>query len=206
METLEKLFGSAAKVKIMRLFLFNPNTPYDSGDIESRAQVNHSQVKKEISGLERMGLIKKRLFFKDLKKKKGKVVEVVRVKSSGWVLDDTFCYLTPLQNFLIHLSPMKHQDIIKKISRAGKIKLLIVAGAFIQQPESRVDLLVVGDNLRRGSLESIVRSIESEIGKELRYSYFETPDFQYRLGMCDKLVRDILDFPHEKVVNRIGIQ
>ncbi|MCC2630730.1 MAG: hypothetical protein K0S38_539, partial [Candidatus Paceibacter sp.] len=32
-ETLEKIFGSAAKVKIMRLFLFNPVTVFDMDEI-----------------------------------------------------------------------------------------------------------------------------------------------------------------------------
>ena len=54
-------------------------------------------------------------------------------------------------------------------------------------------------------MERVIRSIEAEIGKELRYASFETPDFRYRLGMYDKLVRDILDFPHKKVVDKIGV-
>ncbi|MCR4311355.1 MAG: hypothetical protein NUV54_02190, partial [Candidatus Taylorbacteria bacterium] len=77
-------------------------------------------------------------------------------------------------------------------------------GVFIQDTDSRIDLLIVGDLLRTPALETVIRNIEAEIGKELRYAVFETADFEYRFGMYDKLVRDILDYPHRKVLNRLN--
>jgi hypothetical protein len=47
--------------------------------------------------------------------------------------------------------------------------------------------------------------MESEIGKELRFSSLNTEDFKYRHGVCDRLIRDVLDYQHEVVVDRIGI-
>jgi hypothetical protein len=43
------------------------------------------------------------------------------------------------------------------------------------------------------------------MGKEIRYSAFETGEFQYRLGMYDKLIRDVLDYPHETVLDKLGV-
>ena len=53
--------------------------------------------------------------------------------------------------------------------------------------------------------EAMIKNIESEIGREIRYAVFDTPDFQYRYNMCDKLIRDVLDYPHEKVIDKLGI-
>ncbi len=205
MEILEQLFGSAAKVKIMRLFLFNPSATYDVKDIQERAKVQPAALRKEINLLHKIGFIKKKVFAKDVKKVKGKKTLIIKQKTNGWVLDTKFYYLAPLQNFLIHLNPLRHQEIIRKLNRVGKIKLLIISGVFIQEVESRIDILVVGDHLKTQALESVIGTIEAEIGKELKYSTFETSDFQYRLGMCDKLVRDILDYPHEKVIDKLGV-
>ena len=83
--------------------------------------------------------------------------------------------------------------------------MVIVAGVFIQNPDSRVDLLIVGDNLKRGSIDRIVKTMEAEIGKELTFASFETADFHYRLGMYDKLIRDILDYPHQKLLDKLNI-
>jgi hypothetical protein len=54
-------------------------------------------------------------------------------------------------------------------------------------------------------LDNIIKSIEAEMGHEIRYAVFETKEFTYRLGMFDKLIRDILDYPHEKIINRLNV-
>jgi len=54
-------------------------------------------------------------------------------------------------------------------------------------------------------LLSIMSSIEALLGKELRYAAFETTDFQYRLSIYDKLIKDILDYQHEKILNKLGL-
>ena len=193
METLSKLFGSENKVKIMRLFLFNPDRVFDTKDISLRVKTNTSRVRREVSNLERMGLVKRRVSIK--KKKHG----------YGFALDSQFAYLSSLQNFLINVEPLNTKEIIKRISKLGSIKMIIIAGVFIQEPESRADLLIVGDGVKRGNLENIIKTLESEIGKELKYVYFTAEDFKYRLSVYDKLIRDILDYPHKKVVNKLGI-
>ncbi|MBX4211069.1 hypothetical protein KW783_03820 [Candidatus Parcubacteria bacterium] len=204
-ETLEKIFGTAAKVKVMRLFLFNPHSPFDVGMVSKRTHISRAHARKEIAGLEKAGMIKRKPFVKDLQRKRGKKIILFKKRSSGWALNDKFHYLIPLQNFLVHLSPLKYDEIARKLDKVGRIKLIIVSGLFIQDWDSRVDLLVVGDGLRKGSVDNVIKVIESEIGKELKYAAFETTDFKYRLTMFDKLIRDILDFPHKKVVDKIGV-
>ncbi len=193
MEELSKLFGSEAKVKIMRLFLFNPETVFDTGEISERAKVEPPKVRREMSNLEKMGLVKRR----SSTKKRG---------GHGFVLETQFPYLLQLQNFLINIEPLQPKEIIRKVSRIGNIKLIIIAGVFLQEAESRADLLVVGDGVKKGNLDGLIKTLESEIGKELRYVYFTTDDFKYRISMFDKLIRDILDYPHKKILNKIGLE
>jgi hypothetical protein len=193
METLSKLFGNETKVKIMKLFLFNPERVFDVGDIADRVKASTHKVRREVNLLGKMGLVKKRLGSKK------------KANSHGFVLDTNFTYLFPLQNFLISAEPLHPKEIVKKITKLGSVKLIIIAGVFIQEPESRADILIVGDNIKKGPLENTIKTLESEIGKELKYAYFTTDDFKYRLSMCDKLTRDILDYPHKKIVNKLGI-
>jgi hypothetical protein len=189
MEVLSKLFGSEVKVKMIRLFLFNPETAFSVKDISERVKDPESKVRREITNFLKMDFIKKR--------KIG--------KKQGFVMNHNFSYLYPLQNFLINTEPLHPREIIKKVGRLGSIKLIIIAGVFIQDPESRADILIVGDNVKRGNLEKVVKVLESEIGKELKYAYFTTEDFKYRMSMFDKLTRDILDYPHKKILNKLPI-
>ena len=73
----------------------------------------------------------------------------------------------------------------------------MVSGVFIKNDDSRVDLLIVWDKLKMAGIEKGVRRLEAEIGAELTYAIFDTKEFIYRLNMYDKLVLDILDYPHE---------
>ncbi len=205
MEILEKLFGSQSRVKMMRLFLFNPEQAYGVDDIVLRAKVIAKEVKEQIAVFEKIGLVKSRQLTQEISKKKGKKIVIKKLRVQGWFLDDSFLYMVALKNLLITVSMKTHEDIAKHFGPVGKIRALIVSGIFIQDWESRVDLLIVADNLKPASLERAVKSLEAEIGREIRYAAFETSDFQYRLDIYDKLIRDILDFPHKKVVDKIGI-
>lgn len=219
METLEKIFGSAAKVKIMRLFLFNPEVCYDINDIAARAKVSKKAARAEMHTLEEISLVKPRVFYKEQfsatgnnsggnhghGNSAGNSVKEKRKRVRGWMLDTNFAHLSSLQNFLIHTSIFQPKEIIKKVNRIGKIKLLVVAGVFIQDKESRVDMLIVGDGLKRGATETMIKGIEAELGREIVYSAFETADFKYRLSMFDKLIRDILDYPHKKLIDKLGL-
>jgi len=206
MDILSKLFGSEAKVKIMRLFLFNPDQPYSPEDIATRARVPRAVVHHEATLLRKMGMLSGKRFSHMVPVKKGKKTVMKRKNEGGWVLKTSFPYLPALQNLLINTVLFKYDDIIRKLNLVGRMKLVIVSGVFIHNNDSRVDLLIVGDHIRFGALEGVIRTIESEIGKELRYAAFETEDFEYRFGMYDKLVRDILDYPHKKILNKLTSQ
>ena len=205
MDVLSKLFGSAAKVKILRLFLLNSDSAYDVFDVAHRTKVSVAAARREVAMLEKIKLIRKKTYVIEVEHWRGKAMQLERRKVQGWTLNARFSYLLQLRGLLVNTPALLPGEILQKISSAGKIKLLIIAGIFIQQPDSRVDLLVVGDGLKNSMLENAVHLIESEVGKEIRYTAFETKEFQYRLGIYDKLVRDILDYPHETVLDRLEI-
>lgn len=206
MEILERIFGSAAKVKVMRLFLFHPNDVFDATDISLRAKVKRDRIRKELVPLEKIDLIRRRTFVREAQsvRVKGKMV-LQKKKTQGWGLNQKFRYIRPLQNFLIDMAPLRHADIIEKFKGVGSVKLLVISGVFIQEFESRIDLLIVGDGLKKGPIENCIKEIEAEIGRELVYAMFATDDFKYRYGMYDKLIRDVLDYPHEVVVDKLGV-
>ena len=221
METLGKIFGSEVKVKLMRLFLFNPEHNFSPKDIIQRVKENPSKVRRELGNLDKMGLLKRKLHTekannKQIKKpikkpnKKSKQSKQSKHKKIDrhtftYSLDNQFAYLAELQNFLVNVEPLHPKELIRRLGRLGTMKLVLTSGVFIQDPESRVDILIVGDGVKKTSLENTIKILESEVGKELKYAYFTTEDFKYRLSMYDKLTRDILDYPHKKVLNRLGV-
>ncbi|PIQ91573.1 MAG: hypothetical protein COV70_03035 [Parcubacteria group bacterium CG11_big_fil_rev_8_21_14_0_20_39_22] len=205
MELLGKLFGSEARVKIMRLFLFNPKRAYAVADIAERAKVPSSVVRKECTVLRNAKLIEPKSFVRAIEQKRGKKTVVKKKRESGFTLNENFPYLEQMQNLLIYTVLVKNDSVVRRLRDTCKLKLVVVSGVFIKDWDSRVDLLVVGDKIKAKPLENVIKTLEAEIGKELRYSAFETEDFQYRYGMYDKLIRDVLDYPHTTIYNKLGL-
>lgn len=205
MDTLSALFGTVAKVKILRLFLFNESIPFLVREIVERTKCPGTAVKKELNILAKAQILKKRDIIKEFQITKGKKTIIKKVHGIGYVLNPKFPYLGPLKNLLAITSLQADESLARRFTNAGRIKLFIASGVFVQNWDSRVDLLIVGDELNLTKIESVIKSIESEIGKEIAYSAFEMQDFEYRLGIHDRLVRDILDYPHVTLLDRMGI-
>jgi len=192
----------------MRLFLLNPQEFYEKRDICNRAKISSDTALKELRILKNIGLVKKKVFYKE--NPKGKITKSgtpAKKKLSGWILNPGFVFLSELQDFLIKTLSLSDRDIIKRLRPAiGKLKLVVVAGVFIKNWESRVDILIVGDKIKEKQLASILKSMEAEIGREIRYAVFNTEDFKYRLTVCDKLIRDIFDYSHRVILDQLDIQ
>ena len=143
METLGKLFGSEAKVKIIRLFLFNQETVFDIATIADRVKEDSGKVRREMALLSKISFVKR------------KAKRVRSVSRHGYVLNQNFAYLQSLQSFLITSKPLQPKEIIRKLSSVGTLKLLIVSGIFIREADSRADILIVADNIKKAHLAKI---------------------------------------------------
>lgn len=200
MDTLSRLFGSDGKVKLMRLFLLNPDRQYAFDEVVAWTKLSKRAVETELVLLQKIGLIiQVPIQPSATKGKKHK-------KEKGFTLNQHFIYLKQLQSLIIDTVLLNEGETVKRLAKAGKLKLIVVAGVFIQEWDSRADLLVVGDKIKEGPLKTVIRKIELELGRELRYASLETPDFQYRLSIGDRLVRDILDYPHQIIFDKFGLK
>ncbi len=187
-DTLAKLFGSAARVKLLRLFLFNPREAITASEAATHARVNVVSARREVASFAAIGLIKR----------------TAHANSIRYTLNPDFRYLAALQGLLLN-SPARATDLEKRFKGAGTLKMIIMAGVFVGDWDGRLDLLVVGDRMNERILRNRVRVLEAELGKEIRYSAMSTQDFFYRLNMSDKLLRDILDYPHSIAFDRLNI-
>ena len=190
-DPLLKLFSSTARVKLLRLFLFNPRQSFTVPESATHARLKERETRKEITLFTQIGLVKR-------------VRRPARAKGVRYMLSDDFEYVTALQNLLLN-APERGEDIFERIRRTGTIKLLILSGIFLGEWEGRLDIFIVGDRVKENKLREHIRRLEAEIGKELRYALLSSDDFFYRLNMNDHLVRDVMDYPHKIIVDRLNI-
>jgi hypothetical protein len=189
MDPLARLFGSPARLKLLRLFLFNGEMSFTTADAAFRTKVAVPAARKEIALLFSAGIIRK---------KQG---------STGvcYTANQKFTHFEALRAFLRASTNVGDADMVKALKRAGSLRVVALSGLFTGAIETKVDLLIVGDKLEDKPLEAAVRSLEAELGREVRYAAFSTEDFRYRVGVYDRLVRDVFDYPHRTILDKIGL-
>ncbi|MDD2657796.1 MAG: hypothetical protein PHD04_04035 [Candidatus Pacebacteria bacterium] len=189
MEMLTKIFGSGARLKTLRLFLFNQDSSLTLAEVAERAKITKDIARHEIN----------ELLSADLLRKKGTTTP------SRYQVNARFEHLAALDTFIRDTTSVRPQNIMKALRRAGALKLVVLSGLFTSAVEPQIDLLIVGDHLDERVIIAAVRSLEAELGREIRYASFATADFRYRRGVYDRLLRDVFDYPHRLLIDKIGL-
>ncbi|MBI2628134.1 MAG: hypothetical protein HYW71_01700 [Candidatus Niyogibacteria bacterium] len=187
---LDKLFGSSLRLKIIRIFMLHPEEIFNNKEVAKRVRSSAAAARREITLLKNIDFI---------------VLEKQKKKARGMKLNPLFPFYNALKGLVLNSFSVSRDEITKRIKRLGRIKLIIISGIFLQEKKSRLDLLVVGDGVKKTAMEKVLKWLEAEMGKELDYAFLNEKEFLYRLEMYDKFVRDILDHPHEKLLNKLDI-
>lgn len=203
MEHLSKLFGSPARVKLLRLFLFNRERIFDRDMVVVSARVTPDTASKELTVLARAGIITRKTFFKEVIRAGTKLP--TKRRTLGWVLNTEYPHLTPLVRFFRETLAVTDAEVRKRLRNIGTVKLVTIAGFLIGEEGGVLDLLIVGDRIDESALRTVVRVLESEAGREIRYAVLASDEYQYRRRVRDKLMRDVFDFPHREIINKIGV-
>lgn len=203
MEVLAKLFGSKDRIKLLKLFAYNQELFFSLADLSKRTKIRTPLLKKELELYEEINLVTvKKLVLATSNKKKTQAKD--SVKSKVWTLNPDFFYLEHLRSMFNADFLVSHHELAERFKNCGKLKLIVLSGIFIHNGGTRADLLIVGDDLKRGVIENIISTIESEIGRELTYAILDTRDYHYRFQTSDRFVRDIVDYPHRRLIDKLA--
>ena len=187
--TLDALFDSPIKVRLLKLFLYNPDLDFESGAISKKLNLKPAQSNKNLNDLANIG-------FLICKSPKGK---------KTFQINRAFEFYNELKELAAKANPASKKKMLNRLKGLGQIKLALLAGIFVNSDTSQADLLVVGDNVKPAKFNNFIKNLEAEIGKEISYALMTTKEFYYRHGMYDRFIRDLLDFKHEKLINKLKI-
>jgi len=76
----------------------------------------------------------------------------------------------------------------------------------VREFDQQLDVLISMKKISQAKVEKAIRALESEIGVEIRFAVMSNEDLLYRVGMYDKLTRDLFDYKHQILVDRIGVR
>lgn len=201
---LENLFGSVPRARILRLFIRNPEEGFRFDALISRSQVRPDAARKEIKKLMRFGLVLQDWErIAGQKKHKGKTLFR---KVPVYKANKEFVAFRELRDLVGRVSVASRKKLLQQLNAVGRIKLAVLSGIFINNGDrARIDLLIVGENLNRRKFSAFLAHTESELGRSIQHTIMDTEEFKYRMDMYDRFLRDILEYPHEKIINRLNL-
>lgn len=199
-DPLSILFGSTARVKLLRFFLFNPSKEFTFDDISRRAKLVRRTARTEMSALEKAEVIKEKTIYIELPE------QTKKIKAVGYSLNKDFPELQALQTFLFETAPIDGKNLLKHLRQAGPLDFVGTAGVFVREFEQRLDVLLAMKKFSQAKVEKAIRSLEAEVGIEIRFAAMSSEDLMYRVGMYDKLTRDFFDYPHQILIDKIGVK
>ncbi|MBI5644774.1 hypothetical protein HY970_01620 [Candidatus Kaiserbacteria bacterium] len=198
---LGEILGNKARAQVLRVFVLNPNEVITLVNAARRSGVSLPVTKKEIRGLEKIGILKRSRSITITLPKSKRVVRGQN-KIPAWAVNADFRHLRAVTAFVHEVSPVRYDNIVGALKKSGKVSAIILSGTFMGDDSRPADLVVASDTLNERRLEAAIKRLEPAFGREIRYAAFSTPEFRYRLTIQDRLIRDTLDFPHLVLLDR----
>lgn len=188
-DAMARLFGSPERLRLLRLFFFNPKHLFTSEEVSRRTKMSPRSAAHEMRSLADAGILR--------------LLETSKNPKLRYTVEEKFRFFDTLREMLLD-APLRSMDIYKRVRGLGSVKFIGLGGIFMGDFDGHLDILVVGDKIDERKFKSAMRELESNIGRELRFAALHTPDFLYRLTVSDRFIRDFVDFPHRILFDKLG--
>jgi len=185
---LDQLFGSRTRVKLLRLFLSNPDASYYVREITRKIDEQLNSVRRELSNLLLFGL----------------VTSDNRDDKKYYQLNKKFALTKELTDLVLKSEVLLEQNFIKHLKDAGRIRLLILTGSFTGVKQAPTDILIVGQ-VNKSKLVHVIEKFQREIGREINYTLLSVKDYNERKNLGDKFLLTVLGSDKLTVVDEIDV-
>lgn len=182
---LKSLFTSTTRVKLLNLFLMNPEKEYFVRELTRLLDEQINSIRRELDNLKKIGLLKSK----------------ARNRRKFYVVNSNFLLFKELRSMFVKAG-QSSESLVKNIIKMGEVDFLLVSGAFLGK-QSPVDLLLVGE-LERTQLEKFLDKLDTE--EPIKFSILTKEDFLYRIKCRDQFILDLVQDEENIVgVNKLDV-
>lgn len=181
---LKNFFSSQTRVKLLNLFLRNPDRSYYVRELTRKLKERINSIRRELENLTEIGLLKD---------------EWIEKKRYYRVNQDFFLY-QELRALVFKANSTPPERLAEMLSQVGQVGYALLSGIFTQS-NSKIDLLIAG-SINREKLNEVVKKLEREQAREINFTVMTENEFRYRRELDDRFLKEIFDSPHVVVLDR----
>ncbi|PLS80618.1 transcriptional regulator [Candidatus Saccharibacteria bacterium] len=179
---IDALFGSKTRVKLLHLFLNNPNRAFYVREITRKIDEQINSVRRELANMLSIGIIKSdssnnRLYYE---------------------INQDYPHFKPLREIFADsqlqseaAATVESNDWSKRLKPLGDVRVAVFSGSLVKGSSSDVDVLIVGD-INKTQAKRFMKELEEDENRALNYTVMSYEDFYYRLSIKDRFVASIV--------------
>jgi len=177
---LEVLISSETRVKLLTLFLLNPEKEYYIRQVERLVGKNYALVRKELAKLESFGLLRSET--------KGNQIY--------YTVDQNFFLYPELQRLVLKTEGVA-QVLKDGLDELGDVECIFIYGSFASGTagaKSDIDLFIVGD-VDENRLIPLTNECERTLQREINYTLVKKEELRDRVNEADPFITNVLNRP-----------
>ena len=184
-------------MKLLTLFLHNPETSYFVRELTRLIDTQINAVRRELENLKKIGMLKETDGPVDGGSKPG-------LRRKYYAMNPTFPLLNEIRTLMMKSHLLMERRIDEELAALGDVKYAALMGTFLGINDSPVDLFLVG-TVKKEATSKFIRRLEEELGFEVNFTCLEPSDFHYRKDVGDRFLLNILESPKNVVINSADI-
>ena len=192
---IDSLFGSKTRVKLLHLFLNNPEKSFYVREITRMIDEQINSVRRELANMVSVGIVQQDAIDNKL----------------YYSVNEDYPYIKPLAAIFSDKNTEDGMGAASSVSwkdslgRMRGLRLAIISGKLVVGSSSAVDLLLVGDDMSAVTIKNLVKKIEKDSKIEINYAVISYDDFYYRMSVKDRFIMDIVRNKHSVLVDTENI-
>lgn len=183
---LVSILGSLPRLKALTCLVRRPGEWISASDVAVVIGCSRAIAQKELNGLVRRGVLKKRHVPHAL----------------VYTANERSLLFESLATFLAEATVLADATIAGVFRPVRSVVLVVTSGLLEREPKSSVDLLIVSKHLRSKGIRQAVRKVERLAAIPLRFAVLSVSEYQERQQAYDRLLRDVFEYRHRIVLER----
>jgi predicted nucleotidyltransferase len=177
---LEALFSSRVRVRLLTIFLLNPDSRFHARALAKMIGAQYSAVWKELKNLEQAGLL----------------IAESSANSKSYYVNSHFAILPELRSIILKTAGAG--DLIRQeLEDLGSIEAAFVYGSFAAgdvDRQSDIDLMLIG-KVNLAHLAPIIARLEKNLSRAVNYTAYTSEEWREKQRKHEPFIENVLDSP-----------
>ena len=212
---LEQIFGSRTRVKLLKLFLNDPDKAYFVREISRTIGAQINSVRRELLNLKSLGIVgevegpENKEYIVPVKERgkdngslKLKKISSVDVTKKFFQANKFFILFPELKALILKADFLLEKNLAKEIGKIGEVDYLALTGDFVGLSDAPVDLILVG-KFNKNKLGDLINDFEKDFGRAIDYTVMTRQEFNYRKDITDRFLYNILENKKIVMINEL---